>query len=254
VNIARYTTLALLGLTLFATPARADAPPSPGPAPAAPPTAAPTAAPSASPTATPTSEAPPVDGSQALFRLLTGNTRFTQGRTIHANQGAATRAAKAKRSRPWCVVVTCSDSRVPPEIVFDQGLGDMFVVRTWGTHLGETAIGSLEHAIADHSMNLIVVLGHSQCLAVKACIDGKQEPGAAARIVASKAAAVAISRRYKGDLLTAACKEDARLISQRISSYPFVSQRLKSGKFRVVPAFYDLETGNVKVLNPQKQP
>ena len=253
-KIARFATLALLGLTLFAPSARADAPQAPTPAPSSAPTAAPAATPTATPKAQATPEKQPIDGTQALFRLLTGNTRFVENRSIHADQGAYARFKTSQKSRPWSIVVTCSDSRVPPEIVFDQGLGDMFVVRTWGSYMGETTMGSLQHAVEDHEMNLILVLGHSQCVALKSIIENRKETGAAAKLVASLAPAVAIAHKLKGDLLDNACKENARLVAQRIMSYPFVASRLKSGKFRVVAAYYDLKTGHVKVLNLNRQP
>lgn len=246
-KIARIATLALLGLMLLASPSRADAPQDPA-------TPAPTASPSIAPGMDDPNEKPPIDGTQALFRLLTGNTRFVENRSIHADQGAFARSRTSKHSHPSAIVVTCSDSRVPPEIIFDQGLGDMFVVRTWGSYMGDTTIGSIQHALEDKQMNLVVVLGHSQCVALRSFIEGRKETGAAARIVASMGPAVAIARKFAGDLLANACKENARLLAQRISSYPFVASRLKSGKMRVVPAYYDLETGYVKVLNPNKQP
>lgn len=249
-NIARLAAIALLGLSLVAMPARAEDPPAPttAPSPAA------TAAPAASPEAPPPLEAAPIDGTQALFRLLTGNTRYVENRSIHARQGAYARYKLSRRSRPWCVVVSCSDSRVPPEVVFDQGLGDLFVIRTWGMYMGDTTIGSIQHAVEDHDMNLIVVLGHGQCRAVKSFIDGKKETGAAARIVSSTAPAVGIARKSKGDLIDNACVECARLLAQRIMAYPSVAPRLKNPKFRVVAAYYDLESGQIKVLNLNKQP
>lgn len=246
-KIARIATIALLGLLLLAPPSRADEPQSPA-------TPAPAASPSAAPGIDTPSEKPPIDGTQALFRLLTGNTRFVENRSVHADQGAFARSRTSKNSRPFAIVVTCSDSRVPPEIIFDQGLGDMFVVRTWGCYMGDTTIGSIQHALEDKQMNLIVVLGHSQCVALKSFIEGRKETGAAARIVASMGPAVSIARKLGGDLLSAACRENARLLAQRISTYPFVASRLKSGKMRVVPAFYDIEAGYVKVLNSNKQP
>lgn len=239
-HLSRIASFALLGVMLMTPIASADDPPTPSPAP------------SAAPSVTP--EPSPATSQQALFRLLRGNTRYYENRSAHANQGAFARSQQTKQEYPWAIVVTCSDSRVPPEIVFDQGLGQITVLRAWGNFVGDTAVGSIQHALEDHGPNLIVVLGHSRCRALKSALDHKPETGAAAKIVGFVAPAIAAARKLSGDVLDNACKENARMVVRRLLTYPFVAQRVKAGKLRVVPAFYDLDSGHVKVLNTVKTP
>lgn len=195
------------------------------------------------------SEKPPTDPQAALFRLLTGNTRFYENRSTHANQGAFARSQASAREYPWAVVLTCSDSRVPPEIVFDQGLGDMTVVRLWGSYIGDTTVGSIQHALEDHTPRLIVVLGHSRCGALKSAIEGKRETNGAAKLVAAVQPAVAAARKKKtGDLLDSACRQNVYRVSAELVKNPVIAQMVKSGKVRVVNAYYDIDTGHVTVL------
>ncbi|SHH07653.1 carbonic anhydrase [Flavobacterium defluvii] len=108
-----------------------------------------------------------------LEQLLTGNQRFLDGKSIHPHQDKQTVLANQDGQKPFAVVVTCSDSRVSPEIVFDQGIGDLFVIRNAGNLISDIDMGSIEYAVEHLDAKLIVILGHTECGAVKAYINDK---------------------------------------------------------------------------------
>ncbi len=114
---------------------------------------------------------------QALDNLKQGNQRFVNFKTKHPNLGSERRQSLKSGQEPFAVIVSCSDSRVPPEIIFDQGLGDLFVVRSAGNTVDKLGIGSIEYAVAVLDTHFIVVLGHSKCGAVSAVMSGKSLPG-----------------------------------------------------------------------------
>src|SRR5690606_37181977 len=118
---------------------------------------------------------------EALRRLLAGNRRFVTGRLDHPHQDAARRAAVAPVQRPFAALFGCSDSRLAAEIIFDQGLGDLFVVRTAGQVVGSEVLGSIEFAVAELDVPLVAVLGHDSCGAVGAALEvvrrGSPPPG-----------------------------------------------------------------------------
>ncbi len=129
---------------------------------------------------------------QALQTLLDGNKRFAAGRQLHPNQGKERRDEVAKGQKPFAIIVGCSDSRIPPEILFDQGIGDLFIIRLAGNIVDDMALGSIEYA-ADHlGSRLVVVLGHSKCGAVTATAQGGEAHGHIGSIV--KAIAPAVDR------------------------------------------------------------
>ena len=115
-------------------------------------------------------EEPIETGEEALKRLLDGNDRFVTDKSMPINEGKDRRTKVAKRQRPFALVFSCVDSRVPPELVFDRGLGDLFVVRTAGEVLDTAVLGSIEYGVAELEIPLILVLGHSACGAVKATV------------------------------------------------------------------------------------
>lgn len=206
-------------------------------------------APERAPTESPAPEKAPTSAQQALFRLLTGNTRFYQNRSIHANQGAFARSETSMGEYPFAIVLTCSDSRVPPEIIFDQGLGNLFVVRLWGNYVGATTIGSIQHGLEDHHPHLLVVLGHQKCGALQSVVEGRKETGPAARMVAFVAPAIALAHKEKGDLLDNACRENVFRVVHLLKQNPVIHGLVVSGELRIVPAYYHLDTGHVELLS-----
>jgi carbonic anhydrase len=197
--------------------------------------------------------APGIDPDAALARLKAGNARFVSGELSHPNQSAARRTTLTEGQHPFAVILGCSDSRTAPEVVFDQGLGDLFVVRSAGNVVDDIALGSIEYAVEHLGTKLIVVLGHENCGAVKATLDGGKLPGHLPAFARAIRPAVKASANRPGDALDNAVLENAHLQAQRVAhSKPVLRQLVEEGKIRVVSARYDLDTGRVAFLAPRK--
>lgn len=193
--------------------------------------------------------APAVSPEKALERLMAGNQRFVGGTMSHPDQNAARRQETAKGQHPFAAVLTCADSRLSPEIVFDQGLGSLFVVRNAGNLISDHVIGSLEYAVEHLNVRLIVVLGHAKCGAVAAAVAGGEAPGHLKSIVTSLEPAVGLARKKPGDATQNAIRINARLASAALAgSEPILAKLAKAGKVQVVPALYNLDTGSVELV------
>jgi len=190
---------------------------------------------------------------ESLRDLVAGNERFVQGQTNNPRRSPSDFGALEKGQYPQAVVITCSDSRVPPEILFDVGVGDLFVVRLAGNVVdgaGVTVKGSTEYAIAELKAPLIVVLGHSNCGAVKAAIqhiDAKDSlPGAINGLVELLKPSVAKSKSMAGDALANAIIQNVKDGVAKLQQLePIVAPAVKAGKVKVVGGVYDLKTGRV---------
>jgi carbonic anhydrase len=188
---------------------------------------------------------------QALTRLLEGNIRFVSGDRLHPHQDADHRKALAPAQRPFAVVFGCSDSRLAAEIIFDQGLGDMFVVRTAGHVVGPEVLGSVEYGVAVLEAPLIVVLGHSSCGAVAATLktlaDGVSPEGFMREIVERVMISVLASGEKGRTDSDAAIAEHVRytvhMLTERSS---VIAERVADGRCAVVGLTYRLEEGNVE--------
>jgi len=188
---------------------------------------------------------------EALKRLLQGNARFVSGHLTHAGpeQIAEARGAGAKGQNPFAVIVGCSDSRVGPEIVFDQGLGDLFVVRTAGEVVDSAALGSIEYAVEHLGSSLIVVLGHERCGAVSAAVAGAKEPGHIAAVLKAIEPAVKQTKGNPGDPVENAVRAQALDVAKQLQeAEPILAERVQSGKLKIVAARYDLDTGKIDLL------
>lgn len=182
--------------------------------------------------------------------LKEGNERFVAGQPLHPSQGVEHRASLAGSQRPTAVVFGCGDSRVAAEIIFDQGLGDMFVVRTAGHVLDSAVLGSIEYAVAVLDVPLVVVLGHDSCGAVKAtlsALDEGQVPNGYVRdIVERVMPSILLGRR---DGLTRVDEFEARHVSetgaQLLARSTTVSDRVASGDLAIVGVTYHLADGRV---------
>ena len=188
---------------------------------------------------------------EALKRLLQGNARFVSGHLTHAGaeQIAKARGAGAKGQNPFAVIVGCSDSRVGPEMVFDQGLGDLFVVRTAGEVVDSAALGSIEYAVEHLGSSLIVVLGHERCGAVSAAVAGAKEPGHIAAVLKAIEPAVKQTKGNPGDPVENAVRAQALDVAKQLQeAEPILAERVQSGKLKIVAARYDLDTGKIDLL------
>jgi carbonic anhydrase len=190
-----------------------------------------------------------ITADDALARLRAGNERFVAGDLSHPNTGPDRRAEVAKGQVPFAIIVGCSDSRVGPEVVFDQGLGDLFVIRTAGNVVDDVALGSIEYA-ADHlGAPVILVLGHTRCGAVSAAVAGGEAHGHIGSIVEKIKPAVEETRGKPGDPVDNAVRANVRhVVRQLRGASPILSKLVKAGKLRVVGACYDLDTGRVEFL------
>jgi carbonic anhydrase len=186
---------------------------------------------------------------QALQKLIEGNKRFGLSKQSHPNQNKERRQELAKGQKPFAVIVGCSDSRIPPEIIFDQGLGDLFVIRVAGNIVDDVALGSIEYAVDHLGTQLIVVLGHSKCGAVTATVQGGAVHGHVESIVEAIKPAIDVAKDLPGNLTDNTIKANARLVASQIqSSQPILSELARHDKIAVVSAYYDIENGEVHIL------
>jgi carbonic anhydrase len=193
---------------------------------------------------------------EVLRKLLDGNKRFARGETTAPRRKPEDFAKLAEGQAPRAVIVGCADSRVPPEILFDQGVGDLFVVRVAGNVVsgaGAIVKGSIEYAVAELGVRLVVVLGHSQCGAVKAAlkhIDARDAlPGAIEDLVHAIKPAVARAKDHAGDALENAIKANVGVGVERLMALePILAGPVKKGEVKVVGGVYDLRSGAVTVI------
>jgi len=201
-----------------------------------------------------------ISPTEALRELLDGNARFMKGQPASPRRSPEDFRSLAEAQYPEAVIVSCSDSRVALEILFDVGVGDIFVVRVAGNVVsgaGVTIKGSIEYAVAELNVPLIMVLGHSGCGAVKAAmkhIDAKDSlPGAINGLVELIKPAVASTKGAPGDPLENAIRKNVEIgVAALEQLQPIVAPRVKDGKVKVVGAVYDLRTGEVTLLDRGK--
>lgn len=188
---------------------------------------------------------------QSLQMLKDGNQRFVSGQLKHPNQSPQRRTDIAQKQAPFASILSCSDSRVPPELVFDQGLGDLFVVRTAGNVADPIAIGSLEYSTAVLNSPLIVVLGHERCGAVDATLKGQPVPGDIQKVVdAVKPALAADSCKKSAQVLDCSIHANVDYIVRQLSTTGAVLPDLiKQGKLKIVGGVVDLDTGKIDWKN-----
>src|SRR6266516_5504009 len=196
-------------------------------------------------------EQPAVAPAEAIAKLKEGNGRYASGKLQHPGQTTERRAELTKDQHPFAVIVSCSDSRVPPEIVFDQGLGDLFVVRVAGNVIDDHSLGSAEYAVDHLAVRLIVVLGHQRCGAVKAAKDTIAAKGEAPGHIQSLVTAIkpAVEATVKGDL-EATVRENVKNVVQALrSSTPVLKAKVDASELRVIGAYYSLDTGMVAFMD-----
>jgi carbonic anhydrase len=190
-----------------------------------------------------------VPANLALQRLIDGNKRFVEGKATHEHQQADRRAEIAKGQNPFAIIVCCSDSRVPPEIVFDQGLGDIFVVRTAGNVVDDVGFGSVEYAVEHFGTQLVVVLGHDRCGAVSAAVSGGEAQGHVPSVIKAIRPAVEQVKGQPGDPMDNAMRAHvSNMVTKLCTTAPILPERVKAGKLVIVGARYDLDGGHVELL------
>ncbi len=192
-----------------------------------------------------------VNADEALRLLQAGNQRYVDGKlnSVTPEEMARRRAELVQGQKPFAVVVCCSDSRVGPEIVFDQELGNIFVVRTAGEVLDAAGIGSIEYAVAHLGSPLVLVLGHEHCGAVAAAVADAKEPGHIAAIVKAIRPAVKRTQGLKGDPLENAVRANVQDIAARLRvTGPILAAKVKAGGLKILGATISLGSGKVEIL------
>ena len=204
-----------------------------------------------------TSAGPGISPDEALRVLKEGNARYVDGKLQHLHQGADRRALTSGQGQhPLAAVLSCSDSRVPPEIIFDQGIGDIFVIRVAGNVAATDEIGSIEYAVDHLATPMVVVLGHSQCGAVTAVVDDTKLPPNIANLVAPIKPAVDKAREAnpqaaKDVLLKAAITDNVwQAMEDMLRLSPIIREKVRDSQVKLVGAHYDLDTGQVQWLGP----
>jgi carbonic anhydrase len=183
----------------------------------------------------------------ALAELMEGNKRFTTGKlTAYAHDLAILKQHTEEKQEPFAAVLSCADSRVPVELVFDQSIGHIFVTRVAGNIITPEIIGSLEYGAAVLGTKMILVMGHANCGAVSATIKGKGVPGQISALFPHIQPAV----DQAGTNLEAATKANAKIQATLLSqASTVISSMVKEGKLKVVAGYYDLGTGAVTMIN-----
>ena len=197
----------------------------------------------------------PKDAKAALQRLVVGNKRFVEDEPIHPHADREWRKGLTGGQKPFATVLCCSDSRVPPELVFDQGLGDLFVIRVAGNVFAPDGLGSLEYAWLHLKVPLVLVLGHEGCGAVAAALEAKfhqaKEPEAIAALVRRIDPALKdLDPKLAGEAqLAAAVEANVRWSMAQLADNPDAKKALEEKRFETAGAVYGLETGAVRFLS-----
>ncbi|MFM7428085.1 MAG: carbonic anhydrase [Elainella sp.] len=174
---------------------------------------------------------------------------ITPGKRLNPHQDFARITEVAAGQAPFAAILSCADSRVVPEIAFDQGIGNLFVVRVAGNIAITEDIASQEYAVGVLKAPLLMVLGHERCGAVDAALKGGELPGVIESLVFAIQPAIQASEGESGDRLTNAVKANVRLQVQRLQTSSVIASALQEGKLKIVGAYYDLDTGEISLVS-----
>ncbi|MEH2365544.1 carbonic anhydrase [Nostoc sp.] len=186
---------------------------------------------------------------KALQELLDGNERFSKRKRRNPDQTYSRLVEVAKGQKPFASILGCADSRVPSEIVFDQGLGDLFVCRIAGNIATTQQIGSLEFGSLVLGSKVIMVVGHERCGAVEAAIKGAEVPGRIGSLLEAIKPSVESSKDKSGDKLENACKANILAQVEKLKSSTVLSELIKAEKLKIVGGYYDLDTGEISIVS-----
>ncbi|WP_035139510.1 carbonic anhydrase [Fischerella sp. PCC 9605] len=190
----------------------------------------------------------PLTPDAALQKLMEGNQRFVQHKPQYPDQSQARLQEVAQAQHPFATILSCADSRVPAEIVFDQGIGDIFDVRIAGNIATREAIGSIEYAVALLGTPVLMVLGHERCGAVTAAVQQESLLGEIGSFVKAIKPAVAKVKGQSGDAVENAVIANVHYQIERLKLSKLLNERLQSGKLKIVGGRYDLDTGKVSII------
>ncbi|MDR1164353.1 MAG: carbonic anhydrase [Deltaproteobacteria bacterium] len=192
----------------------------------------------------------PWDADAALAVLKAGNERYATGEHVHPKKDQSDRDLLSGGQAPLAAILSCADSRAPTELLFDQGLGDLFTVRAAGATPGVDQLGSLEYAVTHLGVPLIVVLSHTKCGAVGAALSGETEPGALGELlkeldpIAQAVASLPDERKASEAVILT-----AKIFSEElVQKSPVLAQYVAANKLKIVAAVYDIDSGKVSFL------
>lgn len=185
---------------------------------------------------------------EAIAKLMAGNERYINEKSIYPRSDMDRVNETAPHQAPFAAVVGCSDSRVPVELLFDQGVGDIFVIRTAGNNVNsEMVMGSVDYAIEHLGVKVLLVLGHGSCGGVTGAIsEGKEEHGNIGKLLGTIRNDVT-TYVGKTDSLDVAIRHHAHVQVERILTYPHVTEKIQKGELLVKCAYYDVKTGKVTI-------
>ena len=192
--------------------------------------------------------APPLSPDAALQKLREGNQRFVKHQPQYPDQSAKRLQEVAQAQHPFATILSCADSRVPAELLFDQGIGNLFDVRIAGNIATPEAIGSIEYAVALLDTPLLMVLGHERCGAVTAAVKNEPLPGAISTFVTPILPAVKRVKDQPGDAVDNAVVANVQYQIEQLQRSLLLKERSESGKLKIVGARYDLDTGTVTMI------
>ncbi|MBD1866512.1 carbonic anhydrase [Leptolyngbya sp. FACHB-671] len=192
--------------------------------------------------------APSLSPDDALQKLMEGNQRFVQHQPQYPDQSAARLQEVAQVQHPFATVLSCADSRVPAEILFDQGIGDIFDVRIAGNIATPEALGSIEYAVVLLDTPVLMVLGHERCGAVTAAVQNETLPGEIGSFVKAILPAVERVKDKAGDTVDNAVTANVQYQIEQLKRSPLLTERLQLGKLKIVGGRYDLDTGTVTMV------
>lgn len=187
---------------------------------------------------------------QALQRLQDGNKRYVENQLEHPNRGGERRTKMAFGQNPYAIILGCSDSRVSPEILFDQGIGDLFIVRVAGNVLGPVELDSIEFSAVYLGSSLIMVLGHENCGAVQAVLKGETKD--IESIASLISPAIDQGKNSKNYTVEEAVKRNVEHVTQELKKSPALSELIKKKKLKIVGAYYDFISGKVELISQPK--
>jgi carbonic anhydrase len=190
------------------------------------------------------------DPARSLHELAAGNHRYFTGSYTHASALHRQRQSLTAHQKPTAVVVGCSDSRVPPELVFDQGLGSLFVIRTAGNAVDDAAIASIEYAVEHLGVGLVIVLGHEHCGAVEAALHEQEHAGKLGRLVNRLRPALVQVPYMPGDPVHNGVHENVvHVMAQLRATHPVLAPHIHDGRLAIVGGVYSFDTGRVTFMD-----
>ena len=189
---------------------------------------------------------------QTLQRLREGNQRYVSNQSTR-DISKRRRSEVAQEQKPFAAILGCVDSRVPPEIIFDQGLGDLFVIRSAGQVLDQAVLGSLELGVAEFHIPVIVVLGHKRCGAVKLALEVSEHGSSAeaeiAHLVKMLEPAIQKAKHAGGDIWNNTARKHIEMVANQLKRSPILDTAVQTGALKIVCGWYDLDTGVVEIAN-----